>query len=167
MEEVKEDSKGLVKSHSESAFDELLVMKNNILTKHKLVINLLRKVHKKYGKERKRKIRLSRSSVRTPSGFTVPSPVSAVLLKFMGLKSGKLVSRAQATKKISQYIRKHKLQAPHNYRLFIPDTKLQSILSPLDDTVKDKNGKTDKDKGYSYFNLQKYLAAQFIKEASQ
>ena len=45
----------------------------------------------------------------------------------------------------------------------MPDPKLASILGKLDTNTKGKDGKTDSEKGYTYFNLQKYLSPQFIK----
>ena len=39
---------------------------------------------------------------------------------------------------------------------------LKVLLSKLDNKKKDKKGLTDKQKGYTYFNLQKYLSQEFL-----
>ena len=78
----------------------------------------------------------------------------------MGVPKGTLLARTVVTKKVTQYIRENNLQVQENRRKFIPDNKLGSILSPLQN-IADKNGVTDKEKGYTYFNLQKYISSQF------
>ena len=79
------------------------------------------------------------------------------------VRPGTLVSRTDITKCITQHIKKNNLQDPDNRRRFHPDKKLKSILSPLDKVTKGKDGLTDSEKGYTYFNLQKYISSQFIK----
>jgi len=73
------------------------------------------------------------------------------------------MARTEVTKRVTKYIKEAKLQVPANRRRFVPDSKLASILGKLDNTSKGKDGKTDSEKGYTYFNLQKYLSPQFIK----
>ena len=56
------------------------------------------------------------------------------------------------------YIREQNLQVPENRRSFIPDKQLGSILGPLKDI--------DKDKGFTYFNLQRYITPHITSSAS-
>ena len=74
------------------------------------------------------------------------------------------MARTEVTKRITEYIKSKKLQVTSNKRQFLPDDKLSKILGPLDNNRKDKNGLTDCEKGYTYFNLQKYISPQFIKK---
>ena len=93
---------------------------------------------------------------RAPSGFAVPSKISGEMCSFLGLTKGTELSRTDVTRKLTAYIRDKNLQVPTNRRSFVPDKALGSILGPLQ--------AVDKEKGYTYFNLQKYLSAQFPKK---
>jgi chromatin remodeling complex protein RSC6 len=103
---------------------------------------------------------------RAPSGFAKPTQISNVLCDFLDVAHGSLMARTEVTKRVTKYIKEAKLQVPANRRRFVPDSKLASILGKLDNTSKGKDGKTDSEKGYTYFNLQKYLSPQFIKGTS-
>ena len=65
--------------------------------------------------------------------------------------------RTDITKKLTTYIREKNLQVPTNRRSFIPDNALGGILGPLKEV--------DQDKGYTYFNLQRYITPH-IKSSS-
>ena len=101
---------------------------------------------------------------RAPSGFAKPTQITDALCDFLGIPHGQLVARTDVTKKVTSYIREHSLQVEADKKQFIPDKKLQSILAPLNPKFVDKNGKTDVEKGYTYFNLQRYLSKQFPKK---
>ena len=142
---------------------------------HKKLTSSLKKVQKAYHREckelkKKRSSRSRRKSrdpnkpKRAPSGFAKPTQITDVLCDFLGVPHGKMVARTDVTKKVTQYIKNNNLQVPSNKRQFIPDQKLQSILGPLDTVKKGKDGLTDAQKGYTYFNLQKYLSSQFPKK---
>jgi len=142
---------------------------------HKLTksnTSTLKKIFKLYQKDlhklNKKQLKKSRKDdpnkpKRAPSGFAKPTKISNVLCDFLDIPHGELIARTDVTKKVTQYIKKQNLQVPENKRRFIPDTKLGSILSPLDGVKKNKHGKTDLELGYTYFNLQKYLSWMFIK----
>ena len=127
--------------------------------------------HNKHCKELRKNASKSRKRVkdpnkpkRAPSGFAKPTTITNTLCDFLGVEHGTKMARTEVTKKVTAYIKEANLQVQTNKRQFVPDKKLGSILGPLDGVKKDKNGKTDVEKGYTYFNLQKYLSAQFPKK---
>lgn len=149
----------------ELLYEQLLNINKTMIQKHKLLTLRLKQIHKEHIKEcknLKKKKKVSKKK-RTPSGFAKPKHITNTLCDFLGINHGEMIARTDVTKRITQYIKKNNLQVPENKRQFIPDEKLQSILAPLDSKHKDKNGKTDSEKGYTYFNLQKYISEQFSK----
>jgi len=161
----------------ELLFKELVSHSEEMYKAQKRLTSNLKKVmkaHQKRCKELKKNASKSRKKVkdpnkpkRAPSGFAKPTAITNTLCDFLGVKHGTMVARTEVTKKVTAYIKTAKLQVPENKRRFIPDDKLGSILSPLDSVKKDKNGKTDTEKGYTYFNLQKYLSSQFPKKVQK
>ena len=77
------------------------------------------------------------------------------MCSFLGLSKGTELSRTDVTKKVTAYIKEKQLQVPTNRRSFVPDKALGSILGPLQEV--------DKDRGYTYFNLQRYMKPHFAK----
>jgi chromatin remodeling complex protein RSC6 len=118
---------------------------------------------KKASKKNKKKLYNGEKPKRPPSGFAKPTETSNVLCDFLDVEHGTLMARTEVTKRVTRYIKEAKLQVEANRRRFVPDKKLGSILGELDSKSKGKDGKTDQEKGYTYFNLQKYLSPQFIK----
>ena len=72
------------------------------------------------------------------------------------------LSRRDVNKYIHTYIKDNELQNPENRRQIKPNKALQTILSPLSNE-KNKNGTSDLEDGYNYFNLQRYIKHIFIK----
>lgn len=95
---------------------------------------------------------------RAPSGFAVPSKISGEMCTFLGLQSGTELSRTDVTKKVTAYIKEKQLQVPTNRRSFVPDQALGSILGPLQEV--------DKERGYTYFNLQRYITPHIISNSA-
>jgi chromatin remodeling complex protein RSC6 len=62
---------------------------------------------------------------KTDSAFMKPMQPSEELAKIVGAQP---LPRSEVTKKIWEYIKKHKLQNPQNKREIIADDKLQPIL---------------------------------------
>ena len=161
----------VVKQSINELLDNLLVDSQEIFKANKNMVSLLKTLLKIYSKDMKHleksslknKKRVVTGKKRSPSGFAKPTLITNSLCDFYGVSHNTLVSRTDITKCITKHIKEHDLQTPENRRRFIPDDKLQSILSPLDMVKKDKNGLTDGEKGYTYFNLQKYISGQFIK----
>jgi len=88
---------------------------------------------------------------RAPSGFVKPTAISKDLAKFLGVAEDTKIARTDVTKLITAYVKEHKLQAPSNGRMIIPDKKLTNLL----------NCKSSDE--VTYFNLQKYMKPHFIK----
>ena len=157
----------------QTLFSELVEQSETFLKQQKKMTINLKKVFKSYNKEckdlkkasskNKRKTTDGTKPKRAPSGFAKPTQISDVLCDFLGVDHGSLMARTEVTKRVTKYIKEAKLQVPANRRRFVPDPKLASILGKLDTNTKGKDGKTDSEKGYTYFNLQKYLSPQFIK----
>ena len=95
---------------------------------------------------------------RAPSGFAVPSKISSEMCSFLGLSKGTELSRTDVTRKLTAYIRDKNLQVPTNRRSFVPDKALGSILGPLQEV--------DKEKGYTYFNLQRYITPLIVSNSA-
>ena len=95
---------------------------------------------------------------RAPSGFAVPSKISTEMCSFLGLSKGTELSRTDVTRKLTAYIRDKNLQVPTNRRSFVPDKALGSILGPLQEV--------DKEKGYTYFNLQRYITPHIVSNSA-
>jgi len=160
-----------ITSTPKEILNTLINESKEMVTSTKRMVLLLKNVCKSYDKSlktlhkttRKNKKRDVNSKPRLPSGFAKPTQISDTLCDFYGVPHGTLVSRTDITKSITQHIKKKDLQVSDNRRRFIPDNKLETILSPLDTVRKDKKGITDSEKGYTYFNLQRYISDQFIK----
>ena len=75
------------------------------------------------------------------SGLTKPMKLSPELAEVVGKKEA---SRAECTKGLWAYIKKHDLQDPDNKQYFTPDKKMAKIFG------------TDKIRGFS---MSKYLSA--------
>ena len=88
---------------------------------------------------------------RAPSGFVKPTAISKDLAKFLGVAEDTKIARTDVTKLITAYVKEHKLQAPSNGRMIIPDKKLMNLL----------NCKSSDE--VTYFNLQKYMKPHFVK----
>ena len=166
------DNTNVSKGEDTNALLTELISQGDILNKkHKSLLTTLKRVIKLHNKEckdtlknaQKNKKKTSANAKRTPSGFAKPTKISDALCDFLGVKHGELMARTEVTKRVTKYIRDNNLQVESNKRQFKPDGKLSSVLGPLDSTKKDKNGVTDSEKGYTYFNLQRYLSPQFPK----
>ena len=88
---------------------------------------------------------------RAPSGFVKPTAISKDIAKFLGVAEDTKIARTDVTKLITAYVKEHKLQAPSNGRMIIPDKKLMTLL----------NCKSSDE--VTYFNLQKYMKPHFVK----
>ncbi len=95
---------------------------------------------------------------RAPSGFAVPSKISGEMCSFLGVAQDTQLSRTDVTRKLTTYIREKNLQVPANRRSFQPDAPLSAILGPLQEV--------DKDKGYTYFNLQRYITPHIMSSSA-
>jgi len=142
---------------------------NKVITTQKQItshVKLLNRLYKKEIKNIQKAASKARRNAkkdpnrpkRTPSGFAVPSKISSEMCDFLSLKHGTELSRTDITKKLTTYIREKNLQIPTNRRSFIPDNALGGILGPLKEI--------DQDKGYTYFNLQRYITPHIVSSSS-
>jgi chromatin remodeling complex protein RSC6 len=72
------------------------------------------------------------SKEKKPSAFMKPVQVSETLAEIVGAGP---MARTEVTKKLWDYIKKHKLQAQDNKRNIVPDQKLAKVLGstqPID-----------------------------------
>lgn len=150
-------------------FESLVAQNENLLQTQKLMLSTVKKVAKTYSKYRKdyeknmaRERRKAKKDPnrkkREPSGFAVPTNISSDLCDFLNVPHDTKMSRTDVTRKITKYIRDKNLQVPENRRSFIPDTQLGGILGPLKEV--------DKEKGYTYFNLQRYITPHITSSAA-
>jgi chromatin remodeling complex protein RSC6 len=150
-------------------FESLVAQNENLLETQKLMLSTVKKVAKTYSKYRKdyeknvaRERRKAKKDPnrkkREPSGFAVPTNISSDLCDFLSVPHDTKMSRTDVTRKITKYIRDKNLQVPENRRSFIPDSQLGGILGPLKEV--------DKEKGYTYFNLQRYITPHITSSAA-
>lgn len=91
---------------------------------------------------------------RAKNAFLVPRQLSDELRAFMGLSAGEKRSQTEVTRFISEYVKTHNCFDPTFKRRILPNAALAKLLK-----VSDKDEVT-------YLNLQTYLKAHFIKNAS-
>jgi chromatin remodeling complex protein RSC6 len=111
---------------------------------------VLNKEYQKSNKPIHKKKSMKKVGDTSRSGITQEVAVSKELEKFMGLKTGEMVSRTAVTRAVTAYIKAHNLQEPTNRRNIILDATLTDLLNP------------PKDDQVTYFNLQRYLKVHYI-----
>ena len=125
----------------------------------KTELKTLRKAFAKQSKElTKLKLKKLNKTKRPPSGFAKPSPISKELCVFLNKPMDTEMARTEVTKHITQYIKNENLQNPANKKQIKPDTKLAGLLAKLQPE--------DKEAGYTYFNLQKYMKHHYLKSTT-
>lgn len=150
-------------------FESIIAQNENLLKTQRDMVSLLKRTWKTYSREKKdfeknvaRERRRAKKDPnrkkREPSGFAVATDISSDLCDFLNEPHGTKLSRTDVTRKVTAYIREKNLQVPENRRSFVPDDKLKAILGPL------KN--IDEDKGFTYFNLQRYITPHITSSAS-
>jgi hypothetical protein len=110
-------------------------------------------------KKSKKKAKTDDDKPKTKSGFSKPAPLSEELAKFMGLPSGSLVSRTDATKAIINYVKQNNLEEPENRRHWNPDATLNALLKPEKFLKHNEEGIASELLGY--FNVQKCISHHF------
>ena len=166
---VNEQSKTSSPSQVNLILESILNTSSSIIVNQKSIISQLKQANRLYKKELKsieKAVSKARRNAkkdpnrpkRTPSGFAVPSKISTQMCDFLQLEHGTELSRTDITKKLTTYIREKNLQVPTNRRSFIPDNALGGILGPLKEV--------DQDKGYTYFNLQRYITPHIVSSST-
>ncbi len=109
---------------------------------------LFAKAQKSAGKRKRGAKAAAEGGVKkAPSGFAKPTAISPALAKFLNLPEGSLISRTQATKEITKYVKEHSLATGRNIN---PDATLKGLLKLSD---------TDK---LTYFNLASFMKIHFV-----
>lgn len=72
----------------------------------------------------------TKRNVSADSGFNTPIKISPELAAFIGYDAGKLVSRVEASKLVSEYIKSKGLYNSQA-KLIYPDAKLQALFGPM------------------------------------
>ena len=123
----------------------------------KELVKLYKREKKMFSKKQKKK--RDPSLPKKPNVFTTPTKLSDKLCSFLNKPTGTELARTEVTKAISKYIKKNNLSVPENKKQFIPDNNLMTILGPLQEK--------DLQKGYTYFNLQRYIRDEFVKTPTE
>lgn len=109
------------------------------------------KVYGKLQKVAEKAQRKKAAARKAPSGFTKPTKISAELASFLKVPVTELLARTEVTKRVTAYIKEHKLYDESNKRRILPNAALKKLLN-----VKDGEE-------VSYFTLQRYMAVHFPK----
>tara|TARA_B100001093_G_scaffold477504_1_gene504848 strand:- start:226 stop:909 length:684 start_codon:yes stop_codon:yes gene_type:complete len=158
-----------LKESVSSIFESLIQQGESINNTQKMMLQLIKKTSKSYTRERRdydknlaRERRRARKDPnrkkREPSGFAVATNISDKLCDFLNVPKGTQLSRTDVTRKVTTYIREKNLQISNNRRAFKPDKALKGILGDLQEV--------DKEKGFTYFNLQRYITPHITSSAS-
>lgn len=83
-----------------------------------------------------------------------PKKISVQLAKFMNVNETDYVSEIDVIKKIYKYVIQANLYNEANARYFRTDKLLETILDPLQED--------EKEKGYNYFNVQRYFMKNYL-----
>jgi chromatin remodeling complex protein RSC6 len=138
-----------------STFDELVSKVNSFAALVKETQTLLKALSKEYERMKKtvEKTERKRANARTnPNGFAKPAKITDEMHEFLSVPKGTEISRTDVTRRVNAYIKEHNLYNPTNKRIIVPDAKLRKILG-----VKD-------DQEVTFFNLQRFLSASFVKK---
>jgi chromatin remodeling complex protein RSC6 len=138
-----------------STFDELVTKINSFASMLKETQTLLKALSKEYDRMKKsvEKTERKRANARTnPNGFAKPAKITDEMHEFLGVPKGTEISRTDVTRRVNAYIKEHNLYNPTNKRIILPDDKLRKILG------------VKADQEVTFFNLQRFLSASFIKK---
>jgi chromatin remodeling complex protein RSC6 len=138
-----------------STFDELVNKINSFASILKETQTLLKALSKEYERMKKTvdKTERKRANARTnPNGFAKPAKITDEMHEFLGVPKGTEISRTDVTRRVNAYIKEHNLYNPTNKRIILPDDKLRKILG------------VKPDQEVTFFNLQRFLSASFVKK---
>jgi chromatin remodeling complex protein RSC6 len=138
-----------------STFDELVSKVNSFASLLKETQVLLKALSKEYDRMKKtvEKTERKRANARTnPNGFAKPAKITDEMHEFLGVPKGTEISRTDVTRRVNAYIKEHNLYNPANKRIILPDAKLRKILGAAPDQE------------VTFFNLQRFLSASFVKK---
>lgn len=118
------------------------------LINRELITNV-RNVHKSYRRQRQQISRNKRAK-KTNTKIHLPMDVSSKLAKFLKLKEPS-ISKQDAMKQISTYVKDNKLQIESDKRRFIPNGRLMKLFGLKGDKPK-----------MTFVEINKYISQHFI-----
>lgn len=113
-------------------------------------------VKKATGGKRVKKIKDPDAPKKPASGFAKPTKISKDLCEFLNLNEGDTIARPQVLKKVSEFIKEHKLEDESDGRIIHLDREGGEVLSKLLGIERDVR--------LTYFNLQTYMKQHFPKD---
>ncbi len=140
---------------------ELVKEIRKIETEMKQIRTLHQKSIKDIQKETKSRKKRNPNTDYSNSIFKKPTKVSEELSHFLGIDKNETVLRPKVTQFVSKYIKENNLKNSERPEEYVPDCKLKKLLGePRFPLIKKK---PELGIGYSYKNLQTYLAKHYIK----
>ena len=133
-------------------FDTINVLKKTITNVQTQLKNLEKQVRRNNKKLQKQIDKGKEKKPRKPSGFAQPTKISKELCEFMNVSEDTEIARTEVTKYVIQYIKDNDLQSEDEKNVIIPDEKLQKILENTNDDQ------------ITFFNIQRYMNKNFLKE---
>jgi len=154
--------------NQETRLDSLTDQLTGFMNGIKSCLKEIKDIKKDYIKEKKilvkaAEIKAKKSSAKkdgkpTVSSFSKPQVLSRNLKEFLGSGPDEMISRTDVTKRITVYVKEHKLLNESNKREIDVWAKsewgnaLRKLLAPAENDV------------VTWFNLQKYLAPHYVKQ---
>ena len=134
-------------------YSSMLHINSAYVSRMKVVYRQLERLIAKQQKSNMKALIKKSKRMHKPSGFNKPSLISDELANFIGRDNGTYISRIEAAKYLTNYIRDNELKDEVNGRIIRADEKLSKLLRvTAEDDV-------------HFFNLQKYMKHHFIKTA--
>lgn len=121
-------------------------------------VRFFRDLIRDVNKLKRQSVGMMKSKRTTTTGFNKPVEISKEMSKFGKWNIGTKVSRAEVTRYIAKYIRKHKLYNEKDKREFIPDSKLARLVGY------DKRTETEP---LNYWKLQTRIQHHYIKNSKK
>ena len=125
--------------------------------------NLMAKDFKKANKGRRRPNR-----ERSPTGFGKAGVVPVGLRTLLGIAETEQMTRPDVTNKLYTYLDEHKLRDAEDKRIIRADAGIAKAFGLTTEQVKSINaykknesGKVEKNKGFNFYNIQRYVAALY------
>lgn len=134
-------------------YSTMLQINSAYVSRMKVVYRQLERLITKQQKSNMKALIKKSKRMHKPSGFNKPSLISDELADFVQRDRGTYISRIEAAKYLTNYIRDNELKDEVNGRIIRADAKLSKLLqiTEADDV--------------HFFNLQKYMKHHFIKTA--
>ena len=132
-------------------YSTMLHINSAYVSRMKVVYRQLERLIAKQQKSNMKALIKKSKRLHKPSGFNKPSLISDEMASFIGREKGTYISRIEAAKYLTNYIRDNNLKDAVNGRIIRADAKLSKLLqiTEADDV--------------HFFNLQKYMKHHFIK----